>query len=228
MLLKGHITFGFVMWAGLVLVTLTIAAGIDWFSDVTSSVWEEASNVVAWYVGGVSGYVAYQVVPVLITHGRTRRDSAIELALFMVFFASVAAVLVAAGFLIEYVVFGIAGWPRDLSGNQMFDSHLDVLLIVVQYWLISIVWAAAGGFVGAALYRYHDNGWLAILPASILIGLIGTFTQAFWGPIGFVVERFLPVEMPSLALAIPTAIACFLVALAMTWPILRDLPIRNR
>lgn len=228
MLLKGHIAFGSLMWMGLVLLTVAIAVALDRFTEVSDSTWEQSSQVVPWYVGGVSGYILYQTVPMFIGHGRTRRDTAIEVLIFMVIFATVAAVLVAAGYLIEYVVYGMAGWPRDLSGDQLFDSHLDVLLIVVQYWLISIVWAASGALVGAAFYRYDANGWLALIPASILIGLIGTFTQGFWGLSGFVVDRFLPVETPSLPLAIVTAGACVLIALAMTWPILRDLPIRNR
>lgn len=231
MLLKGHIALGSLLWAGLVLVTIVIAAGVDRFTEAggrPGSIWEHSSQIAPWYVGGVSWYIAYHVVPTLIAHGRTRRDTAIEGLTFMVVFAAVAAVLVAAGYLIEHVVHGIAGWPRELSGDQVFDSHLDVLLIVVQYWLISVVWAAAGAFVGAAFYRYHDSGWFALFPASILVGLTGILTNGFWGPVGYVVDRFLPVETPSLLLGIPTAIACSLIALGVTWPILQDLPLRNR
>jgi hypothetical protein len=228
MMLRGHIAFGSLMWVGLVVLTLAITVALDRFTEVSDSTWEQSSQVVSWYVGGVCWYIAYQVVPMLIAHGRTRRDTAIEVAIFMVIFAAVAAVLVAAGYLIEYAVYGFAGWPRDLSGNQTFDSHLDVVRIVLQSWLVAIVWAAAGAFVGSAFYRSPDAGWFALFPASILIGLVGTFTNGFWGPVGFFIERFLPVETPSLALAIPTAIACLLIALALTWPIVRDLPIRNR
>ena len=228
MMLRGQIAFGSLLWVGLVVVTLAIAAGLDRFTEVSGSIWEQSSQVVPWYVGGVSGYIVYQTVPMLIAHGRTRRDTAIEVLIYVVTFASYAAVLVAAGYLIEYIVFGMAGWPRELSKAQIVDSQLDVLPIVVQSWLVTIVWGAAGSFVGAAIYRYPDNGWFALFPASILVGLIGTFTNGFWGPVGFFVDRFLPVETPSLALAIPTAMACFLIALTLTWPILRDLPIRNR
>ncbi len=228
MLLKGHIIFGSLMWVGLVVVSLAVAAGFAWLTEVPGSIWEDLSQAAAWYVGGVSGYVVYQAVPMLIAHGRTRRDTAIETVIFMGVFAAVAAALVAVGYLIEYAIFGVAGWPRDLSSRHLFSSHLDIGLVWLQSWLTFLVWAASGALVGAAIYRYPDNGWLALVPASLLVGLIGVFTQAFWGPAGWVVERFLSIEGPSLPLAIAAAIACAATSLAMTWPIVRDLPIRNR
>jgi hypothetical protein len=227
-MLRGHIAFGSLMWAGLVVVSLAIAAAFAWFTEVPGSIWEDSSQVAAWYVGGVSGYIAYQTVPMLIAHGRTRRDSAIEMVIFMAVFAAVAAVLVAAGYLIEYVMFGVAGWPRDLSGEYPFSSQLDTGMVFIQSWLTFLVWAASGALVGGAIYRYRDNGWLALIPASILVGAIGIFTQSYRGPVGFLIDRFPSVETPSLPLAMTTAIACFLIALALTWPILRDLPIRTR
>lgn len=228
LLLMQHIAFGSLMWAGLVLVTLMIAAGIAYFDEVTASVWEQAGSVAVWYAAGVSGYVAYQTVPMHIAHGWTRRDTAIEVVIFMVIFAAVAAMLVAVGYLIEYAVYGLTGWPREVTGEHLFSSHLDVAMIFTEYWLMALVWAPAGAFVGAAVYRYDANGWLSLIPASILIGVIGAFTQAFWGPVGYIVERLFSFEGPTLSLAIPAAIACSLIALTLTWPILRDLPVRNR
>lgn len=226
--LRGHILFGSLMWAGLMVLTLVIALAIDRFGSVPDSIWEQSSQVVPWYVGGVCWYIAYQTVPTTLAHGRTRRDTAIEVTIFLVTFAGVAAVLVAAGYLIEYAVYGLAGWPRALSGNQLFDSYLDIPLILLQSWLVAVVWAGAGAFVGTATYRYPDVGWLSLFPASVLIGLVGTFTNGFWGPVGYLIDRFLSVETPSLVFAIPIAIACFLISLAATWRILRDLPIRTR
>lgn len=228
MLLRGHIAFGALMWAALMLVTLGLAVGFAVFSEVPGSIWEDSSQIAAWYVGGVSGYIVYQTVPMLIAHGRTRRDVAIETVVFMGIFAAFAGALVAVGYLIEYAIFGIAGWSRELEGEQLFSSHLDTGMIWLQSWLTFLVWAGSGALIGAAFYRYRDTGWLAIIPASILIGTIGLFTQSFWGPIGFVVDRFLSIESPSLPLAALTATGCFLIALALTWPIVRDLPIRNR
>ncbi len=227
-LLMAHILFASMLWAGLVVVSLGISAGFAWFSEVPGSIWEQASNVAAWYVAVVGGYVVNQVVPMHIAHGRTRRDTTLEATIFMVSFSATAAGLVAIGYLVEYAAYGIAGWPRELSGERLFTSHLDVPMILTQSWLIFIVWGAAGVLVGAAYYRYGPLGWLAGIPAAILIGVADIFTRIPWEPIGDMLERFLSVEGPSPGFAILISIICFAIGSALSWPILRDVPIRNR
>lgn len=225
-IIEDHIALAAMLWAGFMVVTIGVAVGIAYFSDVTGSVLEPASNFVSVYVAFMVGYMVYQSVPMFIANGRTRRDTAIETVIFMVTFAAAVAFLMTAGYLIEYVIYGIAGWPRDISGNHLFASHTDVLAIFSESWLTCLVWAAAGGFVGAACYRYDAAGWLALIPAGLLVSLAGISS----GPqlMGVVLRRLPSIETSSPLLFTVLTITSFVIALALTWPILRDLPIRNR
>lgn len=214
------------LWAGLVITVMGIAAGIAYFSDVTESVWVSASNIASWYVAFMCGYVIYQSVPMFIAHGRTRRDTAIEAVIFLTSFAAAAALLITAGYLIEYGIYEIAGWPRDMPDDHLFTSHGDVLAIFWEYWLSYLVWAVSGGLVGAAFYRYQSNGWLALIPAAILVSLAGVNSGTQF--MGFILRWLPSVETSSPLLFTSLAIASFVIGLVLTWPFIRDLPIHNR
>lgn len=226
LIIEDHIVLAAMIWAGFMVTVIGVAVGIDYFSEVSGSVLVNAANFASWYIAFLTGYVMYQNVPMFIAHGRTRRDTAIEAVMFMVIFAVAGALLITAGYLLEYVVYGIAGWPRDMSGSHLFSTHTEVLAIFWEYWLTFLVWAAAGGFAGAAFYRYDGGGWLALIPAGLLVSLAGVNS----GPtfMGFVFRWLPSVEITSVPLFTALATVCFLTGLALTWPIIRDMPIRNR
>lgn len=227
-LLQDHLVFGFGMWALAVVIATGVVTTVSRFGDISISAWEVAAGAATWYIGVIGGYVWYQALPMLIAHGRTRRDAAIELAIFLVVFVAIASVLVTAGYLIEHIVYGIGGWPREIGDNHLFASHTDVPLMLLEYAMTLVVWGAAGALVGAGFYRYDNAGWLTLLPASILIGFTGSFTQSFLGPIGFIMERLFDLGSPSIPVVIIVHLACVAAALAMTWPIVRDVPLHNR
>lgn len=226
-LLDDHIGLLLLVWAGFLVAVMTLVFAVARFRDIEISGWEVASGISSWYVGGVAGYLLYQALPLLVAHGRTRRDAAIEVAIVLAALIVVAAILMVAGYLVEYVVYGVAGWPRELSGEHLFSSHTDVPMIFVAYGLTFLVWGTAGAIVGAAVYRYKASGWLALAPASLLISLIGFPMSPSSNPVDDVIERVLMVDTPSLPLAIVIAVVCVGVALAMTWSIIRDVPLRN-
>lgn len=226
LLLEDHLALALMIWAGFVVEVMAVAIGIAFFSDVTGSVMVVASSFAAWHVAFLTGYVAYRHVPRFIAHGQTRRGAGIQLATFMGVFAAIDALLITISYLIEYGFYALASWPRDLSGEHLFSSHLDAGMIFAEYWLIFLVWAAAGGLVGVAFYRYGAGGWLALVPAGILMCLAGVNSgQAF---MRFVLQSLPAIETTSPALFTVLALASFLVAIAMTWSIVRDVPLRTR
>lgn len=231
-LIQDQLGFALLMWAGflaLVLGAISVLARfvIDDVDNVSGSGWESASGAAAWYVAGVVGWVVYHFLPLMIAHGRTRRDAAIELTAFMATFAVFAALLVTLGYLIESVVYRIGNWTHDIGGQHLFTSNTDVHLMLLEYTLTYLVWGSAGTLIGAGIYRNNAIGWVAIVPASILIGIAGVVTQWYAGPIQFFADQVVDSNSLPLPVIIIVNLGCFAAALAMTWRIVRHVPIHN-
>jgi hypothetical protein len=224
-LLEDHLALALMLWAGFVVVVAGITLGIAWLGTVTGSVWEPATSVVPWYVAFMSGYVLFQVMPLYISHGRTRHDTAIEMVVFVVIFAATAALLVCLGFLLERGFYAIAGWPLDFSDDRLFSSHLDLLPMLIENLLVMLTWAASGALVGAAVYRSPDTGWLSLAPAALFVSLSGGFSAGFMGVLARIIPAF---DASSLPLATVVSLSGFLVALWLTWYIVRDVPLRSK
>ena len=228
-LIQDHIEFALLMWGVLLAISYAITASVAYFSTLEVSIWEQSSNAATWYVAAVCGWVCYQMVPMFIANAQTRHTAGIEASLFVAMLAVAATVMIAAGYLIEYVVYGIAGWPREISGSHLFDSHLDVGLIALENLFILIVWSAVGAFIGLAAYRWEGTGWAALLPASILIGISGFGRLDRSGPIEFVFSRIVAdIDTPSIWLAALVTIISVAVSVAIGWWALRTMPLRNR
>lgn len=216
------------IWAGLCVFTFGVTIVVSFFRDIAISGWEIASGVAPWYLAIMSGWVMFQYVPMFIANGRTRRDSMIEWTIFAPIFAVSGALLITIGYLLEYIVYGIAGWPRVLENDHKFASHTDVVPMFTEYLLTFLVWTAVGGFVGISFYKSDDVGWFSLLPATLLVGAVGTFTQSVIGPFSFVVDRLTGLTTSSWPIAILVGVVATLVALWGAWMVLRDMPLRNK
>lgn len=100
----------------------------------------------------------------------------------------------------------------------------------------SIVWAAAGAFLGDVFYRFGGNGWPSVVRAAILVAAIGLVAKPVVGPFGLLmrpfadlVERLAPIEgAPTLTLVLGMSILCTAIPMLITRMIVRDMPIRSR
>lgn len=153
---------------------------------------------------------------------------AVEAAIFGGLYALAGALLITVGYLLERGFYAINDWPRDFSNDHLFSSHTEAPLIFGEYLLRFLVWATAGAFAGAAIYRYGGSGYLALLPASLLVGLMGVFLDDYWGPAAFIFERLPAADSPSLPIAAVIAAICVLAAFVMTWRIMRDMPLHTK
>jgi hypothetical protein len=226
LLVEDNLGLAVLVWVGYLVTVLGIGAGIALFDDVDGSIWEEASGLVSWYVAFFGGYVLYSALPLYVAHGRTRRDTAIEVLIFGVVFAAGIALLTTARYVIEYVIFGLLDWNRDLSGDNLFDSHGEIHIMLAEYWFTYMVWAAAGGLIGAAIYRYPEAGWISVVPAIVLV----SFPGLGGGPtlMGFVTRALPSFETSSVAAFAALSIVSCAVAVYSTWYFVRDVPIRKR
>ncbi len=225
-LLEDQLVLAALCWAGFVTFAMATVTVVSFFRDIETSAWGIATGIIPWYSAFIGGYVLHTVLPVHIAHGRTRRDTAIESLIFCGVFTPFVALLATLGFGVEQGVYAIAGWTRGTPDDRLFSAYTDYGTIFVESWLTVLVWTSAGALVGAAFYRDKAAGWLALIPAAIMVSLVGISS----GPqfMGFILDRLPSIDPSSLWVLAPMAMACCLAALAMTWPIVRDVPLRNR
>lgn len=216
------------VWAGFLLTVAAVAVGIAIFGDIDASVLEPASQIARWYVIFIGGYISHDVLALHVTHGQTRRAFAERAVVFLGVLCAVVAVLMAVGYVLERGLYRLAGWPHRLSNDHFYASPVQVPAVFVEFWLVMLVWAAAGAFIGAAFYRYEADGWVAIMAALVPIALADIAFGRGWGPVGALLERFGDVGSPPVAVSILLCLVGAAASLAMAWPIVRDVPIRNK
>lgn len=225
--LHGHLVVLTLIWAGSLVLSFVVTLAIHRFDDVTGSIWEVYAGIAPWLMGFLGGYVMYVTVPLFISHGRTRRASFGDWALCASVSAVVAALLVTIGYLLEWGLYEIGGWPLTLTAEHLFAGHGDIGPISLEYLLTFLVWSSAGGFVGVSLYRMPKRGWLALIPGSLLVGIAGEVIRSPIGPFGAVADSWSALEGPSVPMSIAVAALCTSISVTSAWLVMRDMPLRN-
>ncbi len=192
--------------------------------------WGEMNTTFSMFAALLGVLLATVRFPQHITHGRTRREFVAHLALGVVVVAVVLGVAGAGAFALESVVYRLVGWPHELSSpGGLYTEANQYSLVALESWLTTPTWIAVGAFVGAGFYRSPLLG-CAVLPvggalvavvelAATSRGATSSLVDTLGGP--FYVGEF-PVPM------VLACLATFLLALALTWAVMRDMPVRSR
>ncbi len=194
--------------------------------DVTVSGWDIANQIPRWYAGAVGVYLTAVYLPLYVAHGHTRRDVARQSSVFVVVLAG----LVALGYAIERVIYQAVGWNQALSADHLFTSSLDHWLIIAEFVGVLAVWVVGGAMLGAGFYRNPAIG-LALVPVALVMAAAveaahgpGMFDgiSALLGLVGITVAQTTP------AGAAATSAILIAGSLAVTWLLVRDMPLRPR
>lgn len=213
-------------FAFVLLVTFVVST----FREITVSGWDIAAQIPRWYAGGVGVYLTAVYLPLYIAHGQTRRSIARQLAVFAGGFVVVFAGLIGLGYALEHLIYQAAGWPQTLTTDHLFTSSLDYWLIVIEFTGMLAVWVAGGAMLGAGFYRNPAIGLLLIPVALVMAAVV----EAAYGPSMFdgisalVGALGTTVTQTTPAVAAATSAALVVVALAVTWPLVRDMPMRSK
>jgi hypothetical protein len=226
--LEDQLWLALFVWAGAAVVAMVVVAVVSIFGSIEISAWEIASGIAPWFVGVMSGWVMYMQVPLFVANGRTRRDSYIEWLIVAAIYPVWTAFLTTVGYLIEWVVYDLAGWHVRLGEGHLFDTRTDVGRIFLEYLLTLGVWVAVGGFVGVSLYRSPDAGWLSLLPAAFIVVLSGSMERSEIGFFGIITRLIPAFDATSIVTAFLMSLGGMLIAVAATWRVVRDMPLRNR
>lgn len=196
------------VFAFVLVVTFVVSA----FRGVEISGWNVVTSQVArWFLFGVGVYVIHNLLPIAVAHGRTRREFLLASFGFSVVLAFVMALLGWLGFVVEGGIYSLMDWQADEHGSP------------VAYFLMFLVWCAVGMFCAAAFDRFSLGGIFSV-PVGLVLVVVTTVGIPGSGNLPFI--RDIPVLLGSGRHLV--SVVAFLVALAGTWAIARDMPIRPR
>jgi hypothetical protein len=225
LLFATQLPFLLLAWAVFAVAIVVLTVVLDLRVSVDRSVWDPAVTVVRWFALGYGFYLVNRLLPVYVAHGRTRREFLSSVAVFLVGAGAVLAVLLAAGFALEAVLYRIMDLPQRVAPERLFDSPSQYPTIFLNYWAMLVVWTTIGLLLAAGFYRSGGSELLVIALALAMVVVSG-YGIGFSGLpfVGAVVDA---ADLP-LAGSLGLCLAALLPGAAVTWALVRDLPIRNR
>ncbi|HUQ60311.1 hypothetical protein [Lentzea sp.] len=209
-LTKILLSFSAMVAGGAFAFAVVLTFVVSFFRDVEISAWNVvASHVAPWFLLFVGVYAIHNVLPIAVAHGRTRREFLVAASGLSVALTVVATVLAWLGFLAEGAIYPLMDWNADDRG--MLFAHP----------LMFLVWFVTGMFCAAAFARFGAGGAFA-LPVAFALMTVTRAQIPGTGTLPFVAN------VPDLLGPGWHAVsgAAFVVALAGTWAIARDMPIR--
>jgi hypothetical protein len=225
LLFATHLPFLLLCWVVFAAAVLVLTIGIDLRTTISWSVWDPAASFVRWFAFGYGLYFINRMLPVYVAHGRTRREFAGSMALFVLVAAAVVAALLTVGFALEAALYRFIEWPHRIEPERLFDAPDQYPLVFLSYWAMLVIWMTIGLLLAAGFYRSGGTELVVIVLALAMVVVTG-YGIGFSGLpfIGTVVDV---ADVP-LAGSLAICLAGLLPGAALTWVLVRDLPIRNR
>jgi hypothetical protein len=220
---EGMLIFTALLWLGFFAVVLVITTLFAIFDEVTHSGWELGTQLPRWFAFGIGIWLTGVYLRVHIAHGETRRGFMRRASVWVIAFAVLLAALTTLGFLLEWIIYRAAGWPQALTRNHLFDTATQVGPILLGYGLGYLVWTVVGALIAAAYRRFSTPGLVAAIPlALLLVGSIEVVTATgYFLPLGIIEFEV----AGSVLLALGLGLGGFLVGLATTWALVREMPV---
>lgn len=225
-LLTAHVWFAAVLWLPLMVLSALIVVGIEIWGQVDRSVWHYlATQAPRWLALGLAVDAINTYLRLHVAHGHTRRDFLRQLWPYLPAMAAALALMVTVGYQIERGVYALTGWPHALRSPALFGDSGNVLGTFGVYTLVFLLWAVVGAMVAAAFARDRLLGILT-LPLGLLVAA-PSLALADVSEDPLFTRLTAPLDLP-----VPTSVAVGLagavVACAVIWGLVRDMPIRVR
>ncbi|MFD5831565.1 hypothetical protein [Lentzea sp. NPDC060358] len=211
-LAKILLWFSAAVAAGAFAFVVALTFVVSFFREVEISAWNVvASHIGPWFLLWVGVYAIHNVLPIAVAHGRTRRDFLASTSVLAVLLALAGTALAWLGYLLEGGIYGLMGWTADEHGA------------VPAYFFMYLVWFVTGALCAAAFGRFGPGGVFVLPVAFAFIAL----TRAQIPGSGTL--PFIP-DVPGLLGPgwYGVSAAAFAIALAGTWAVVRDMPVRVR
>ncbi|MDG4764251.1 hypothetical protein O7632_09055 [Solwaraspora sp. WMMD406] len=227
-LLRRSLPLAGAYWAILYLVWAVVIGLIARFGTVEASMWQNMGlQAPRWFtfVFGVTALGAY--LPMFVAQGVTRRDALIGSWGFLLPYAVGFAAVTTVGFGVEYLTFDAFGLLGGLTEPYPVGSAGEVAALWLEYGLVNVGYTAAGALCAIA---YHVlNPWWAtlLLPLTLLPAFVVELAfRTEWTGVAF--GRLLGLgDEAHLGTGTLAALAALAVASAVTWALVRRLPIKK-
>lgn len=211
-------------WAIAIPIFVGIGVGIAMSGHLDQSTWEKAELGCAKYYPFVMGIMITPIMlPLFVAHGVTRRSFSLGAAAFLVLYSGVFALIVTAGYGIEYIFYSANHLPIKLVAPHMFSSTAQLPLVFVEASLVLMAHMTSGLLIGSGFYRL---GWwfglLFLIPA--LLPALAADALLFTGWEGAAVHA-LGVGHPPTPVAVPIVIALIAAGMAANLPLVRSVAI---
>ena len=221
------------LWAVFAVGVAVLCGVVALFTSIRISAWEQAAQIPRWFAAGSGVYLTYYHLPLYVAHGYTRREYTTQVPVVVAAFAAVLAALMTLGYLIETFVYGVAGWTQALTRAHLFDVPDQVPIVFAEFLLAFLVWTVIGALVGAGFYRNGGLGLLLIPVGLLLLGVTEYALGDGFGPMpfGFLRSLLRPlagIDPGSLAGAATISLGVLVGTAAMTWAVVRDIPVRTK
>lgn len=225
LLYATQLPFLLIAWVVFAAAVVVLTIGIHVLGTVNRSVWDPAVTIVRWFALGYGLYLVNRLLAVYVAHGRTRREFLRSVAVFVVGAGAVLAVLLTAGFALEAVLYRVMDLPQRVAPERLFDSPTEYPRVFLSYWAMLVIWTTIGLLLAAGFYRSGGNE-LVVIALALAMVLVTGYGIGFNGLpfVGAVVDV---ADLP-LAGSLGLCLAGLLPGAAVTWALVRDIPIRNR
>jgi hypothetical protein len=219
--------FTFLIWLGYVIIISAASLAINHWGTLESSVWDQARQLAQWFLLFLGVYVGSEILAQQITHGRTRREFFRDSSLFVFIISAFTTVLMLAGWLIERVLYRILDVEQSLQEASIISSATDYGNILLESFIVLVIWTAGGLFIASAWYRNSESGLLTIIPALLVAAIVDLGLGTRMGTVSSLLRRFFDPEQPPLAVTLGIAAFGIIAIGVMAWRVIRDIPIRN-
>jgi hypothetical protein len=227
-------TFGHLAWIGWVwlavgVVVSGITVTVGTFSDgrLTESLWEDAAaGWQPWLVLGAGVATTSTFAPMLIGNGVTRARLSASVTVTMVVLAVVGSAFVAAGYLVEGVVFRLNDWSHVLGGGGRTIGTQMLAGVAARHVLTLGAYFVSGWLIGVGFYRFGRNAGIALIPPSLVPAALVELLLLDGGA-GVTSATLDDVSGPPLAVGAPASAAVVGVAALVAGRYMRDLALRE-
>lgn len=181
-LLNGGPRLALWWWAVLIVSFAATAVTRGILTTVETSTWQWAATAPKIMMLIVGAVLAAGFLPQYVSHGISRRAFSLGAGVVTTVLALTGAVIMAAGYGIEAVVYDAVGWRHVIDEPHLFTGPAQWYLIIPEFTLLFVAWTAVGWVGATGFYRLVGfNRWDWLLGTLLLIpaALPGVAAEAF-------------------------------------------------
>jgi hypothetical protein len=218
------------LWIGLVLFGFALLFAI--IGTLVGTFGHLGSSMVETATGGGPKYLALMFGVIGITgqlgmyaaHGVTRRHFMLASLIFAVLIATVTAVFIAIGYLVERALYTANDLMAGLKNPYPGATTDQLLGLVAQNWLVFLAHLIAGYLAGVGYLRFGTViGTLFLSVAAIPVLVTEALSTRPW--IGMGVNAILGTKAATTPVAIGVSVGVVAVSMVITYLLVRNVPI---